>query len=86
MQGGLPLYKGVFTQYGAFFECLGVFIRYILYAFAVYNRLVVETGFPDKRVLHFFIVRCQNSFLKIYNSSISHSIGFFSQLVDVINI
>lgn len=25
----------------------------------------------------FFIVQCQSSFLKIYNSSISHSIGFF---------
>ena len=33
---------------------LGVFIRYRLYAFAVYNGLVVETGCPNKRVLIFF--------------------------------
>ena len=77
MQGGLPLYKGVLTHCGPFFVRLGVFIRYRLYAFAVYKGLVVDAVRPDKRVLLFFIVQCQSSFLKIYNSSISHSIGFF---------
>lgn len=77
MQGGLPLYRGFLPFAMGFLGRLSVFIRYRLYAFAVYNGLVVETGYPDKRVLHFFIVQCQSSFLKIYNSSISHSIGFF---------
>lgn len=54
MQGGLPLYKGVLTLCGTFFDRLGVFIRYRLYAFAVYNGLVVETGCPNKRVFSFF--------------------------------
>ena len=54
MQGGLPLYKGVLTLCGTFLGRLSVFIRYRLYAFAVYKGLVVETDCPDKRVLHFF--------------------------------
>ena len=54
MQGGLPLYKGVLTLCGTFFDRLGVFIRYRLYDFAVYNGLVVETGCPNKRVFSFF--------------------------------
>ena len=62
MQGGLPLYKGVLTLCGTFFDRLAVYIRYRLYAFAVYNGLVVEFGFPDKRVFSFFLVECQNSF------------------------
>lgn len=55
MQGGLPLYKGVLTHCGPFFVRLGVFIRYRLYAFAVYKGLVVDAVRPDKRVLHFFL-------------------------------